>query len=270
MPIVVPGLSASSASSATPTSLTSVAQEEVTPTLHPASTRSESTSSTVRGSPSHEPAETENTNKNGDSENVRGNRCLIGQNGSKNLRRIWWMKVFQLTGTHPRILLVNQLQSREEKWCRASIFTLTSRRTETATSASEPKLQGLQGKRTGAAVLRAEDFGDSKITKFLVKGVNLETIIDTQSWYRIWLLNEFQSYPCKTKTSQETERSLQKFLEPNRKPKVIYTDNSLEFGNACEDFTGITVRQHLTVQKQKQIAERAVRRMKEGTSAVLL
>ena len=44
-----------------------------------------------------------------------------------------------------------------------------------------------------------------------------------------------QSYPCKTKTSQETERSLQKFLEPTRKPKVIYTDNSLEFGKACED-----------------------------------
>ena len=32
-----------------------------------------------------------------------------------------------------------------------------------------------------------------------------------------------QSYPCNAKTSQETERSLQKFLEPSRKPKVIYT-----------------------------------------------
>ena len=46
-----------------------------------------------------------------------------------------------------------------------------------------------------------------------------------------------QSYPCKTKTSQETQRSLQKFLEPDRKPKVIYTDNSLEFGKACEDLS---------------------------------
>ena len=34
-----------------------------------------------------------------------------------------------------------------------------------------------------------------------------------------------QPYPCKTKTSQETQRSSQKFLEPDRKPKVIYTDN---------------------------------------------
>ena len=39
-----------------------------------------------------------------------------------------------------------------------------------------------------------------------------------------------QSFPCKTKTSQETHKSSQKFLESTRKPKVIYTDNSLEFG----------------------------------------
>ena len=43
-----------------------------------------------------------------------------------------------------------------------------------------------------------------------------------------------QSYLCKNKTSQENQRSLQKILEPDRNPKVIYTDNSLEFGQACE------------------------------------
>ena len=46
-----------------------------------------------------------------------------------------------------------------------------------------------------------------------------------------------QSYPCNAKTSQETERSLQKFLEPSRMSKVIYTDNSLEFGKACADLS---------------------------------
>ena len=51
--------------------------------------------------------------------------------------------------------------------------------------------------------------------------------IETTQW--------IQSYPCKSKTSQETQKSLQKFLEPDRKPKVIYTDNSLEFGKACEE-----------------------------------
>ena len=72
------------------------------------------------------------------------------------------------------------------------------------------------------------------------------------------------------KTSQETQRSLQKFLEPDRKPKVIYTDNSLEFGKACEDLSW----NHCTSTPHRSetnvIAERAVRRVKEGTSAVLL
>ena len=79
-----------------------------------------------------------------------------------------------------------------------------------------------------------------------------------------------QSYPCKTKTSQETQGSLQKFLEPDRNPKVIYTDNSLEFGKACEDFcwNDCTSTPHRS--ETNGIAEGAVRRVKEGTSAVLL
>ena len=40
----------------------------------------------------------------------------------------------------------------------------------------------------------------------------------------------------KTKTSQETEKSSRKLLEP----KEICTDNSLEFGKVCERYTGDT------------------------------
>ena len=79
-----------------------------------------------------------------------------------------------------------------------------------------------------------------------------------------------QSYPCEKKTSQEPQRSLQKFLEPERKPKVIYSDNSLEFRKACEDLSW----NHCTSTPHRSetngIAERAVRSEKEGTSAVLL
>ena len=46
-----------------------------------------------------------------------------------------------------------------------------------------------------------------------------------------------QSYPCKTKTSQDTEKSLRKFLEPPHKPKVFFSDNSLEYGKSCEDLS---------------------------------
>ena len=100
--------------------------------------------------------------------------------------------------------------------------------------------------------------------------MNLETIIDTQSWCRTWPLNGSSRIRAKKKTSQETQRSLQKFLEPERKPKVIYTDKSLEFGKACEDLSW----NHCTSTPHRSetngIAERAVRRVKEGTSAVLL
>ena len=79
-----------------------------------------------------------------------------------------------------------------------------------------------------------------------------------------------QSFPCKTKNSQETHRSLQKFLEPERKPKVIYTDNSLEFGEACEDLSWNHCTSTPYRSETNGIAERAVRRVKEGTAAVLL
>ena len=59
-----------------------------------------------------------------------------------------------------------------------------------------------------------------------------------------------QSCPCKTKTSQETEKSLRKILEPSHKPKVIYTDNSLEFGLSCEDLHGTIELQHLIDPRQ--------------------
>ena len=63
---------------------------------------------------------------------------------------------------------------------------------------------------------------------------------------------------------------MQKFLEPERNPKVIYTDNSLEFGKACEDLSWIHCRSTPLRSETNGIAERAVRRAKEGTSAVLL
>ena len=69
-----------------------------------------------------------------------------------------------------------------------------------------------------------------------------------------------QAYPCETKTSKETQKSLMKFLEPTRKPKVIYTDNSLKF---CEELSW----NHCTSTPYRLdtngIAERAVRRVKD-------
>ena len=74
----------------------------------------------------------------------------------------------------------------------------------------------------------------------------------------------------KRKTSQETHESLQKFLEPTRKPKVVYTDNSQEFDESCEDLSWNHFASTPHRQETNGIAERAVRRIKEGTTAALL
>ena len=127
-------------------------------------------------------------------------------------------------------------------------------------------------RRNGGAVPRAEKFGDLITEDHKVLSENCESrnnhryAVVVQDLTTQWI----QSYPCKTNTSQETQRSLQKFLEPNRKPKIIYSDNSLEFGKACEDLSW----NHCTSTPHRSetngIGERAARRMKDGTSAVLL
>ena len=94
-------------------------------------------------------------------------------------------------------------------------------------------------KRTGGAVPRAENVGDliTADHKVLSEGCesrnNHRYAVVVHDLATQWI----QSYLCKTKTSQETLRSLQKFLEPDRKPEVTYIDNSLEIGKACEDLS---------------------------------
>ena len=76
-----------------------------------------------------------------------------------------------------------------------------------------------------------------RITKFSVKDVNLDTIIDTLQWYKTWQHSGYNHTHVKQKLLRKRKKSSQKFLEPTRKPKVTYTDNSQEFGKACEKLT---------------------------------
>ena len=103
-----------------------------------------------------------------------------------------------------------------------------------------------------------------------MRDVNQETITGTLSWYKILLLSGFNLIRAKQRLHMRRKKSLSKFLEPSHKPKVIKTHNSLEFGTSCEDLAW----NHRTSTPQRSetngIAERAVRRVKEDTSAVLL
>ena len=83
-------------------------------------------------------------------------------------------------------------------------------------------------RRNGKAVPRAANFGDLITADHKVPSDNCESrnnhryAVVVQDLATQWI----QAYPCETKTSQEPQRSLQKFLEPDRSPKVIYTDDS--------------------------------------------
>ena len=86
-------------------------------------------------------------------------------------------------------------------------------------------------RRIGRVELRAEKFGhlitaDHMVSENCEPPNNHRYAIVVQDVTTKWI----QSYPCKTKTSQGNRKELAKVLGPNRKPKVIYTENSLEFG----------------------------------------
>ena len=76
-----------------------------------------------------------------------------------------------------------------------------------------------------------------------------------------------QSYPCKSNFPQGTGKSSRKFLEPSEKLNVINTDNSLEFGKAYEELSWNHCKSTPHRSETNGIADRAVRRIKEGTYA---
>ena len=127
--------------------------------------------------------------------------------------------------------------------------------------------------RIGGAVPRAEKFGDLITADHKVLSENCESrnnhryAVVVQDLATQWI----QAYPCKTQNfTRNPEKKAKVPASLNRNPNVIYTDNSLECGKACEDLSW----NHCTSTPHRSetngIAERAVRRVKEGTSAVLL
>ena len=92
-------------------------------------------------------------------------------------------------------------------------------------------------RRIGEAAHRAEKFGDMITADHKVFYEEGESRNNDRYAVvvRDFAIQKIQSFPCTTKTSQETEKSLPKFLEPSQKPKVVYSDNTLEFGTSCEE-----------------------------------
>ena len=117
------------------------------------------------------------------------------------------------------------------------MFILIFPKTKIARSVNGPRLQGPHAEDAMAEPYsRTAKFGDLMTADHKVPSESCESRNKhMQSWCRTWPLNGSKHIRAEQKTSQETQRRLQKFLEPDRNPKVIYTDNSLEFGKPCED-----------------------------------
>ena len=303
VPIVVPGLSSSSSSSSHSSTLITPSRQERN---HPTSSSSSSTSPTTtvssdsetrarddlsgveshpvpvssshverqeQGDPLTKPTKNPKPNKNENHEKERGDPLCSDipewlQEFRENLvdDRVPERRDSHASSSHE--LSLEPTSTRSEDLGKHSIETHFPKDRNCGTKITRAPCR----RRIGRVVPRADNFGDLTTADHKVLGEVCESrnnhryAVVVQDLATQWI----QSYPCKTKTSQETQRSLHKLLEPDRKPNVIYTDNSLEFGEAFEDLSW----RHCTSTPHRSethgIAERAVRRVKEGTSAVLL
>ena len=103
-----------------------------------------------------------------------------------------------------------------------------------------------------------------------MRRVNHETITGTLSLFKIWPLSGFNPIRAKQRLHKRRKRVYESFSSRPEKPTVIFSDNSWEFGKSCEDLSWNHRTSTTHRSETNGIAERAVRRVKEGTSAVLL
>ena len=82
------------------------------------------------------------------------------------------------------------------------------------------------------------------------------------------VVQDLKGYPTKNKTVQEPMTCLQKFVPPGQKPGIILTD--IHWIRACEDLCWNHDKSTPYRSETNGIAEHAVRRVKEGTSALLV
>ena len=137
----------------------------------------------------------------------RETTCETFRNGLRRSQKISKMQ----NCMRPHTFLMTQIRNVLRKWHPGStVFLLTSQKTEIAISACEPKMTRAPcRRRTGGVVPRAENFGDLITADHKVLSEGCESrnnhryavVVQDLATQRV------QSYPCKTKTSQETEKS---------------------------------------------------------------
>ena len=168
------------------------------------------------------------------------------------------MEEFLNTETHTRVLLMNHLwgpRLREVRNWVNTVLKLTSRKTEIAISAWEPKLQGVScRRRAGTVVPRAGNLGDLITADHKVLSGGCESREQSPICSR----GAGSSHPMDPGRIR-AETKLQKKPRGARKSSWSRIGSLKSFtltipwnlANLAKIFPGIIVRQHLTVQKQR-------------------
>ena len=148
--------------------------------------------------------------------NYEVNYCKICRNGHRISRRIWWIRMFNRINSLPA-LSMNYPWSREQKVVpgarKHSIFSHFPKNRNCDICLRTKITRASCRRRIGTAVHKAESVGDLIPADHKVLGEGCESrhnhryAVVVQDLATQWL----QSYPCKTKTSQETQKSRQKF-----------------------------------------------------------
>ena len=182
----------------------------------------------------------------------RETACETSQNGQRSSQIILRMQKYP----QPQTFLMTQIRNVLSKWHPRS------------TSASEPKWQGLLAE----DVLANQFFGQKKfgdlITgdyKVLNEGCKSLLSRGTRS-----SCSMDSVVPVQNKNFSGDGKEFTKVLRAVWTAESEYTVNSLEFGMSCQDLSWNHRTSTLHRPKTNGIAERAVRRIKEGMSAVQL
>ena len=178
------------------------------------------------------------------------------RNGCKNSENISWMIEFLNEETHTPILLMNRrwsLRLREVRIWVNTVFILTSLKTEIARSVAGPDLQEPRAEDALAEPYFVQKIlvtSLQQITKFSVKVVNLETIIDMQSWCRTWPPNGSSRIRAKQKLLRKHKGACKSSWSRTGSLKSFTLTIPWNLANPVKIFPGIIVRRHHTDRKQ--------------------
>ena len=188
---------------------------------------------------------------------------------SKNSEIILWMKEILNTETHTQVLLMNHLQGPWEVWIWVNtVFHIHFPKDRNCEICQRTKNHKGSVQKTywQSRISCRKIFGDLITAEHKVLSAGCES----RNYHRYavrgarlgHLMDPVVSVQNK-KLLRKPKGACKKFLEPNGKRKVIYTDNSLEFGKACKDLYWNHCTSTPYRSQTHEIAERAVSRVKK-------